>query len=264
MIAAALLNGFAAIGETARLFNAGERGVLAPVAVFYGFDPDLRRVFAEYRRAGCTVVTVDLGFWARKEGGARAGYHKVSVNGRHPTAYFQTRKHDASRIEALGVAVRPWRQGGKTILVAGMSAKSAGVEGFTPEQWERQAIAVLKRHTDRPIVYRPKPSWRDAMPIEGARFEPHLDGLEGLLGDCHAVVTHHSNVGVDALAAGVPVFSVEGVATRLGLADLALIDKPRRDDGREQFMADLAWCQWTPREMASGTCWRHLKDEGLV
>jgi hypothetical protein len=269
MVAKAMAVGLARLGETAQVFDAArQRGVIAEVAVFYGFDPDLRALYAAYLAAGCKVVTVDLGYWARKQGGARAGYHKVSVNARHPTAYFQRRAHDAGRFAALGVPIAPWRNGSPLaghVIVAGMSAKSAGVEGFRPEQWERATVARLAELTDRPIVYRPKPSWKEARPIPGTTFRPGLDDLPALLADCHAVVTHHSNVGVDALLAGVPVHAAEGVATRLGLPALTDIEDARRFAGdRHRFAADLAWCQWTPEEMAAGDCWRHLKDEGLV
>lgn len=263
MVAQAMALGIQRTGETAQIHESTVPGVIAEIAVFYGFDPNLRERFAEYRAAGRTVVFVDLGYWGRKEGGARAGYHKVTVNGRHPTGYFQDRPHDASRFAHFGLKVQPWRKGkGASIIVAGMSAKSAAVEGYGPEQWERQAIATLRQHSKRPIIYRPKPSWRDAQPIAGVLYG--IGGLESLLADCHAVVTHHSNVGVDALLAGVPVFSVEGVASCMGSSDLAEIEAPRRDGDREQFMADLAWCQWTPAEMRQGLLWRHLKREGLV
>lgn len=251
-------------GEPARLVPAPKYGgVDAEVAVFYGFNATMRRIFADYREAGKTVVYVDLGYFGRVEGGALRGYHKVVVNGRHPTAYFQNRAHDDSRARGLGLRIKDWRSG-RHIIVAGMSAKAAEAEGFRVEAWERKAIARLRSLTDREIIYRPKPSWSKAQPIEGARFEPGREDLPALLADCHAVVTHHSNVAVDGLIEGVPAFAMSGVAVPLATGDLSRIETPHRPEGREQWLNDLCYCQWNVKEIAAGLAWRHLKDEGLV
>lgn len=132
------------------------------------------------------------------------------------------------------------------------------------EEWERNAVAALRKVTDRKIVYRPKPSWTGAKPIEGTSFSPRSESLNDVLRDCHAVVTHHSNTAVDALVAGVPVFCLEGVASPLALDDLASIENPVTPDGREQWAADVAWTQFSVKEMQCGLAWRHLKDEGVV
>jgi hypothetical protein len=72
-------------------------------------------------------------------------------------------------------------------------------------------------------------------------------------------VTLHSNVAVDALLAGIPVNVAEGVARDFS-TPLVHIETPRRPDDREQLMADIAYCQWLPAEMASGAAWRHLLE----
>ncbi|MER9768892.1 hypothetical protein NKJ09_22830 [Mesorhizobium sp. M0189] len=204
-----------------------------------------------------------MGYFGRLEPSKWAGFHKVSVNGRHPTAYFQSRRHDGARASRFGIDPKEWRTG-KSILVAGTSDKGALVDGFQPEQWERSAIAELQKHTDRPIVYRAKPSWLGAAPIAGATFEHTRDDVLLSLRDCHAVVTHHSNVAVDGLINGIPAFCVEGVATPLALWDLALIESPKTEGDRERWINDISYCQFDVAEMEAGIPWRHLKDEGLI
>lgn len=237
----------------------------AEVAVFYGMSGNLHRIFDEYRAAGLTAVYIDLGYWSRRAIGARyTGYHKFSVNDRHPTAYFQKRKHDPARLAVHNVIVGPWRSEGKHVLVAGMGVKASEFEGFRHEEWERTAIGQIKAVTDRPIVYRPKPSCRQARPIDGTIYSPPTEGLDAVLADCHAVVTHHSNVAVDALLAGIPAFCSEGVAAPMSLRDVRRIEAPVMPVGREQWAADIAWTQWNLAEMTDGSAWRYLKDEGLV
>lgn len=233
-------------------------------AVFYGLSGNLMQAFLDYRNKGKKAIYVDLGYWQRTLGGKLYGYHKVSVNGRHPTAYFQNRPKSNLRFQALGIPIKPWRKTGTHILVAGMGAKAAPVEGFKPNEWEEAAVRELRKHTDRPIIYRPKPSWTHPLEIEGTTFSPRTQSLEEVLQDCWAVVSHHSNVCVDALLEGIPSFCFYGVATPMSLKDLRHIEHPIYPEGREQWAADIAWTQWTPAEMEGGHCWKYLRDEGIV
>jgi hypothetical protein len=232
------------------------------VAIFYGLAAGLDRIFRDYREQR-RAVYVDLGYWGRRKRTRWDGYHKVAVNSRHPTSYFQLRPHGPERFAQHGVAIRPWREEGRHILIAGMSAKAAAAEGLLPNQWERQTIARLRQLTRRPIIYRPKPNWTDAHPLEGTTFDRETP-LEDALTDCHCVVTHHSNVAVDALMAGVPCICPGGVASLLSGHDLADIEKPPMPKGREQWAADLAWTQWSVDEMQSGAAFHYLVDEELI
>lgn len=236
-------------------------------AVFYGLEGNMPLIFRTFandlqRRA----IYVDLGYWGRREGGRFTGYHKVVVNGRHPTAYFRRPQHGRGRIVHFrDLLAHPWDFSGHHILLAGMGDKGALAEGFQPEEWERQAIDIIRGATDRPIIYRPKPSWKKAKPIAGCQTVDSKErAVELDLRNCWAVVTHHSNVAVDGLVAGVPSFCWAGVAAPFSGQRLERIERPEYPDGRDAWMADLAYTQWTPDEMASGACWAHLRAEGLV
>lgn len=237
----------------------------ADVAVFYGLEGNLPRIFEDHKLQPHAAVYVDLGYWGRRQGGRWAGWHKVVVNARHPTSYYQARRHDASRAAALNVVPQPWKNG-RHVLIAGMGDKGARAEGFEPEQWERAAIAQLRQHTDRAIVYRPKPSWKTARAIEGVGYSPRTQDVAEIMRGCHAVVTHHSNVAVDGIVGGIPAFVWYGVGSTLGSQDLESIESPRcpTDAERAQWICDIAWCQWSIEEMSRGLPWRHLKEEGLI
>jgi hypothetical protein len=257
-----------------RIWPHDYRGIFSDALVFYGFDgsrdSQITKAFNDYKAAGKPAVYIDLGYFNNKARDGRYGYHRFSVSDRHPTAYFQNRKHKPDRFGVHGRRIEPWRTPGKNIVVCGMSEKCAVFEGFKFEEWERAAIAKLRSVTDRPIVYRPKPQRRTVSqypPIEGVSYSnPLVRKLGEELKDAWAVVSHHSNAGIDSLLAGVPTFTDEGVASVLGHGDLALIEQPRcpTDSERKQFAADVAYCQFNRPEMRDGTAWRHFKDEGLV
>lgn len=262
MCCTAMYSGIRACGDRAYLIPEDQyRGPQFPLAVFYGYTPILRGIMADYVKAGLKAVYIDLGYWKRE--GLR-GYHKLSINSRHPTQYFQSVSHRSDRAAALGITAKGWRERGQHILLAGMGDKAANVEGKAVESWERNAIEALQRVTKRRIIYRPKPSWLQAKPIPGTVYSPKDQALESVLVNCHAIVTHHSNVAVDALVEGVPSFCWQGLAAPLSLQDLAQIEEPYYPHGREQWISDIAYTQWSVDEMLVGRAWRHLKDEGLI
>jgi hypothetical protein len=260
--------------KTQKVWAHDYRDVFSDIAIFYGFDgsrdSNITKAFHDYKKAGKKAIYIDLGYFTDRVRDGRYGYHRFSINDRHPTAYFQNKKHKGDRFRTTGRKVMPWRHPGRNIVVCGMSEKCAVFEGFKFEQWERAAIEQIKSVTDRPIVYRPKPrrsTEPQYPPIKGVEFSnPAQKSLKDELENAWAVVSHHSNSGIDALLAGVPCFSDEGVSLALGLSDLREIENPRNptDEERKQFAADVAYCQFNRAEMRDGTFWRHFKDEGLV
>ena len=263
VLAEAAYQGVRKAGDRAVVRDAAShRGVVSDYAVFYGFTPALRKIFLDYRRQA-TAVYIDLGYWYRRMKNRFDGYHKICVNNRHPTEYFQNVKHDSKRFKSLGLKIHPWLKTGRKIILAGMSQKAAIAEGLAPFAWEQDARREVQRHTSREIIYRPKPNCIHSRPLPRMGFDKR-SSINRLLLDAHAVVTRHSNVAVDALLRGVPVFAQAGAASVLGLSDLSQIENPIFPNDREQWAADLAWCQFNVEEIASGLPWSHLKNEGLI
>ncbi len=265
-IARAMAQGIHASGDAVQCFRMTDYAEPnADVAVFYGL---MRPILDGYRKAGKAAIYIDLGYWGRHEGGRRDGYHKFALNSRHPTAYFQNKVHCPKRFQHFHQPVYAWRslESDGNILLAGMSAKAARAEGFAPEEWERSIVKEIRKHTDRPILYRPKPNWPDATHIQGTKMVKGEDGdAHRFIRSLHAVVTHHSNMAVEAILAGVPVFCWDGVATApgKGCSDISKIESPPDAINREQWAADIAWTQWNLAEMTSGRAWKYLKDEVL-
>jgi len=216
----------------------------ADVGVMYGWK------LSHFTRKYPQYIYADLGFWQRDT------HYRMTVNGWSSDSYVKAGLSDA-RLKSFGVEVKPWNESGNEILVVGSSRKSSQQHGFEYMEWERNAVEALK-DSGRPIVYRPKPNDLEKQPIEGAGYDQRP--LDEALASAYAVVTHHSNVAVQALAAGVPVHCVTGAAAAFSCP----LGEFTRQDGREQFLADVAWLQWTLDEMRSGQYWAHLKERGLI
>lgn len=228
-------------------------------AVFWGYVTSCQRLVQECQAKGIPWVYLDLAYWRREQ-----GYFKVSINDRH-MPYLMNMKENPDRFKALHIPIRPWRTDGTQVVLAGMSGKASWSWGMGDEEFETAAMAHLRATTTRPILYRPKPNFGKAAPKDGAGFD-RTSSIESILRTAWCVVQHHSNVGVDALLEGVPVFTRHGAAKHLaqpiGPDYVFDVEHPIYPDGREQWAANLAYCQWTTAEMSSGACWKYVK--GLI
>lgn len=229
-------------------------------AVLWGYIETCQQAIRNCQKLGIPWVFIDMGYWRREQ-----GYFKVTVNDRHPTNYLMKLPHPTRRFEKLGLEIKPWKVNiSGSILVAGMSHKAAWSWGLKNEQYETAVINKLRAdYPDYPVIYRPKPNWFGSTKIYGATFDKS-SRLKNLWPNLWCVVSHHSNVCCEALLEGIPVFCMYGAASLLGEHDLTKIIKPARPEGREQWAANLAYCQWTVPEMAEGKCWAYLKEVGLV
>jgi hypothetical protein len=232
-------------------------------AVFYGFGGYLRSVYEAYRREA-TAIYVDLGYWRRRIKSRYDGYYKMAINDRHPNAYFQKFPHERDRFNELGVNVLPWKVNDDgPIILAGMSEKAARAEGLDHQVWERNAFNRIRRVTDRPIIYRPKPSCCRSRPIKNAMYDKRTP-TEELLKTAFAVVARHSNMAVEAICAGVPAFVDTGVALPMSAGALRDIENPVRHPKRMEWASDIAYCQWSLAEIGEGLPFIHFKEEGLI
>jgi hypothetical protein len=277
-IGPSLADGIRTVGDKVKVIDSRDyRGPFSDILLFYGFDgsrdSEIYKAYCDYQREGRRCVYVDLGYFRQRASLGRYGdYHRFTVNGpdigygRHPTAYFQRTKHPSDRISQFGIRLEHRKKPGDYILLAGMSDKCARFEGFSFEQWERDAVAKIRQVTDRPIHYRPKPNKHNRYtPLPGTVFAPPTQDIGKALRGAWATVSHHSNAGIDGICLGIPAFCAEGVCLPWS-ADLSQIETPLMptDDERRQWLADIAYCQWNRAEMDSGAYWKHLKDEGLV
>lgn len=216
----------------------------------YGWGPQMRAAAAAMPDR---VLHVDLGFWNRKPVGQElAGYHKLAMGSRWPQLDGVGRSF--SRFLRQGVPIAADRPSGNRVVVCGMSAKAAGTFGLLPEEWELHAIHTL-RSIGAQVWYRPKPSWNDARPLEGAKYHDPKLPLGDALGFVDALATYHGNCAVDALAAGLPVYAETGVVHGMSVEHLLMLAgstcKPEVE--RRWFLAELGWHQWSVKEIADGS-----------
>lgn len=227
-----------------------------------------RDLFAAHTYAGAHVLYLDKGYTRHAANSPVKlwEYWRVALDAHQPgeRLWLDPQKPD-DRAEALKILIQPWRREGKHILIAGSSAKYHEFYGLKePTAWTSKLVGHLRRETKRAIVYRPKPSWREAVPIEGTTFSHGRSDLMEDLRDCWCMVTHGSNAVFEAMIAGVPqIILGPAVTARLSSQHVSLIEQPRMAAfaDRYQWLSNLAYWQWTMPEIAKGELWRFIRPQ---
>lgn len=275
LLAAAFLKGAAEYGDTGeiRLLQARTEVANCDVACMVGVKSF--KLFQAHRNAEIPVIYFDKGYVRARDPRSPDKfweYWRVSVNAHQPADYLYRLRASPQRFDALGLTVYPWRESGNHIVFAGSSEKYHTFMGLGhPTKYAKGIIKRIAANAPgRRIVYRPKPSWHDAVPIAGTDYSAHPQRLGAVLEGAHVLVTHGSNACFEAIMAGIPCIILGDAAARpISSTSLgpAVIQAPAMvaDHIRMQWLWNLAHCQWTIEEMERGDAWasvRSLVSEG--
>lgn len=222
-------------------------------------------LYRAHLRAGMRIVYIDKGYVRSREDNQEGWkYWRVSIGGHHPTKYIADAAYPSDRWEALGLGVLPWRtpDAGLHIVLAGSSEKYHQFYGLKhPTNYARKLVGKIREVSERKIIYRPKPSWRAAERIDGTEFSVG-GSINDVLKDAHALVTHGSNACFEAMLMGVPsIIMGDAVARPISSTSVEVVEDPllATDEERLRILQNLAYFQWTLREMAEGRAWSVLR-----
>ena len=236
------------------------------------FGVKARRLFAPHKEVGIPPIFVDKGYMGIKGTGGRSNFFKFSVGEMHPVSYFQSESRPGDRFKALNISVKPWQKprSHSKVLLALSSRKYCVWFGIdNPHKFAAKIVRSIQKVLDhandkREIIYRPKPSWDDAEPVKGAGYSRPPEKIIDVLRNTHCLVTHGSNAAIDALIMGVPVVVLgPGIAQPVASRDVRGVTRPYRPSRGQvdQFLRDLAYCQWTTEELRSGLAWEYIRRD---
>jgi hypothetical protein len=182
-------------------------------------------------RSGRPFLQVDNGYYEAGRG-FPVGYYRLCCNG------MSARFIQDAPPSRLRVKMRPWRTEGRHVILAIPGLGFGRAVGLNMHEWLMTCQLDLRKATDRTIIVRPKRSGRTL----AQDFE-----------NCWALRTHSSNVAVDAVLYGIPVFvEPTSPAAPVGCLDLSKIEEPFMPD-REAWVNSLMAQQFTVDELADGT-----------
>jgi hypothetical protein len=189
---------------------------------------------------------------------------KVGLNGINRDAYFGEQDNDRSRADSLGLVCKPWRSNGDFILICGQHDKSLQWQGMPRmSNWFLETYDEIRKHTERPILFRPHPRCRLEHIERGLknvyRQQPTqilgtYDDYDMGFDNVWATVSYSSNPGIHSVLAGVPAF----VGTSSLAYDVANdidfmhdIENPMMPE-RQQWLNDYAHTEYTIEEISQG------------
>lgn len=210
-------------------------------AVFYGVTESNLDAWNEVRATGAEYWYVDNSYLDA----TRGTHFRVSKN---RLQHSGEGRSDCSRLRALGVELKQWRNGdGRHVVLCPQSESFMREIAGVSFDWTQKTLEALGNFTARQLRVR---QWnRDKTSL--------AKSLPADLAGAHALVTWSSAAAISAVIDGVPVVVTGPSAAAPMSGDIADIeDLPKPE--REQWLGVLADNQWTVAEIRDGLAWRHL------
>lgn len=209
--------------------------------VIYGQTWGAERLIPKALKVNRPFFQIDNGFY--KPGRGKPGGYYRSCYGSLSPVFL--RDADTARARSINAPpMKPWRKNGRHILLAMPGGDFGTALGLSMPDWEATIKERIKQFSGRPVVVRDRSS-----------TVPLSSDLEC----CWALVTHSSNVAVEAVRAGVPVFvAPTSAAVPVGNLDLENLEAPAMPDYRDEWWASLMCQQFNVAEMRNGTAFRYM------
>jgi hypothetical protein len=207
-----------------------------------------RQLIANQKAARRHYIILERGYFGNREAMTSAGWN--GLNGR---ADFRNAGMPADRWKKHGLPIAEWGKGEYALILGqvpgDMSHAHANIDAWYSRMVEEWGALM-------PVRFRHHPGgeWTG---VRNHSVTVLRNSLEEALANAAIAVTFNSTAGVNSLLAGVPVYAEDegSMVYKVASHTVGQIMYPNR----QQWAHDLAYCQWTVDEMASGETWEHLK-----
>ena len=225
-----------------------------------------KAIWEKARSSNRPVIVLEVG------GIKRGTTWKVGLNGINRTAYFNSGGNDRTRAASLGLVCKPWRSNGNSILICGQHDKSLQWQGMpNMSAWVMSTIDKIRKHTDRPIIFRPHPrcplpyiehEFKNVTRQDPVKIDGTYDDFDMAFNNIWATVSYSSNPGIHSILNGVPAFvSHHSLAYEVAndIDFMHDIEDPLMPD-RTQWLNDYAWTEYTVTEISQGLPLKYLTN----
>ena len=212
---------------------------------------------------GRTFYFMDTGYFANystknnPKGVKR--WHRIIKNNVQHIGDVQPRPNDRWRklqAEFPKLQWPGWKKNGHKILLVAPSEKPCKFYGIDLDTWLNNTILEIKKYTDRPIEIRKKPELRIQRTLDYTIYDQLDEGV-------FAVVTYNSIAATEAIAYGIPAFTLApNAASPMCSTDLSKIETPYYPDAAKvhEWCCYLSYGQFNNEELSDGTAWRLLSE----
>ena len=220
-----------------------------------------RELSDKQRESGFKTILGERGYLKRDK------YYSIGLtnyaNEINNEADFKNEEMPSDRAKDLNIELKPWKQPDKKrkyVLFCGQTYNDANVNDLNDyQEWLTKTLEFLLEKSDRKIIYRGHPlELRGPTLPEGVRLSTGRT-IEQDFALAATVVSHSSNSCVESVIEGIPSFvtSKKSVAWDVTSHDLSEINNPKIFD-REQWLNNLAYTQWSLKEIEEGLPFKHL------
>ena len=204
------------------------------------------------------LVIIDTGFVQPDfiSDNANDRYMSVGLNNIKGGGFYGNINSPSDRWDKLKIELKPWRTEGSHVLVIGQGVQNKlNHQQIWVHNWFNEILDNLPQYTKRPIRFRPHPLW-----LKNKGLKPERT-LEEDLKDAWCVMGLTSSGIVDGIIRGIPgiTWSTWNIAFSVSEHFLENIENPKMPD-RLQWCYNLAYAQWSVKEIGEGLSWEHLKS----
>ena len=229
--------------------------------LWYGRMAKNKTVWDHFTKQGRPIIVLEVGALKRNT------TWKVAIGGINNEAHFgHATNNDNARLTSLGVTVQDWKDTKDTnsIIICGQHQASYQWRNMPPvSDWISNIIREIRQHTDRPIKVRSHPRYPFSFNKTGTNVVESVPkridivqdfyDFDAELSTAHCVVNWSSNPAIEAVLAGVPVFTgPDSLAHAVANHSFDTIETPVKPN-RHQWANDLAYTEWHVDEIALGT-----------
>jgi hypothetical protein len=182
---------------------------------------------------------IDSGYTNFLEGKHKK-WHRLTRNHIHQLPTFQP---SVDRLSMFKEFPKQWRTSGDSILIIEPGEFSAAIFHIDISKWKNAVEAELRKHTDKPIKFRPKIDKKNRRSLY----------QELLNEDYYCVVNINSNAATEAVWAGVPIITLDKHITnsisRSKISEINDLARPHLAN----WLCMLSYSQFTYDELIDGT-----------
>lgn len=224
-----------------------------------GKRKDVRRC----REEGRDFYYIDSGYLGNFKGPNNMGgvkiWHRIVKNDYQECEIKH--KYPKDRWEALvkhdkNLEWKGWKNFDKKILLIVPSDKSCKAFNVNVDEWIENTVKTIKKYIDIPIELKEKGS-RSSRNNDNSIYKAFDTGV-------YATVSLNSIAGLESVLYGIPAFvSAPCAASPLASTDLSQLRNPFKPDIDliKRHCWNLAYGQFTEKEIESGFAWKILKDQ---
>lgn len=222
---------------------------------------NMPELIADTQRRGRPILLMERGFIQPRDDFVSLAWNGLNGAGKYQPAPPEDK---GKRFNYhFGKLLKPWKTDRSGYAVVMGQRPDLYTSNMNFDEWTQEMTDGLIARKYK-VVYRPHPYIREQAKGDPGKMhtprgaELSKGTLEQDLAGAAFTVVYSSNVCVESVLAGVPTVTMDTGAIAYDITSHSL-DEPFFTPDRSKWCADMAWRQFTLKDLAGGKAWNHIK-----